>query len=53
MLGGRAHHGTRARGDEERFGWQLKKINVDCEVDLHGAMGYIYVMDNAAAARSA
>ena len=51
MLGGRAHHGTRARGDEERFGWQLKKINVDCEVDLHGAMGYIYVMDNAAVRR--
>ena len=53
MLGGRARDGSRACGDEERFGWQLKKINVDCEVDLHGAMGYIYVMDNAAAARSA
>ena len=53
MLGGRARNGSRARGSEKRLGWQVEKMNVDCEVELHGAMGYIYVMDNAAAARSA
>ena len=53
MLGGRARNGSRARGSEVRWGWQLNTMNVDFEVDLHGAMGVIYVMDNDAAARSA
>ena len=52
-MGARARRGSRARGNEVRLGWQLNKMNVDCEVDLHGAMGVIYVMDNDAAARSA
>ena len=53
MLGGRARNGSRARGDEKRLGWQVETMNVDFEVDVHGAMGAIYVMDNTAAARSA
>ena len=39
--------------DDMRLGWQLKMINIDFEVALHGAMGTSYDMGNDSNARSA